>query len=304
MIKQHKQWYYINMDTKNQIKRYLPDHKSGMIGLLPESKLYLHLPSDFAVKGLFYAPFVGHFHCTPKYKIVRQKYDYYLFVLVESGNFEVSINGSNFIANSGEIVLINTKKPHKYKALTPTSFKYFHFDGSSSSMLYNKIISDHGNLILSSYQTDINNIMDNIINLAMDAHINEIKTSAQIHLILSELATPNNLKLNPQEEAVKNAIDFLDLNFTRDFPIIDLANHVNISQYYFSRLFKESTGMSPHTYKIRLRIALARQLLLSTNDSIEKIAFSCGFNSSQHFIRTFKQQCNCTPREFREKMLN
>lgn len=57
--------------------------------------------------------------------------------------------------------------------------------------------------------------------------------------------------------------------------------------------------MSPHAYRVHLRVTLGRQLLASTNQTIERIGESCGFSSPQHFIRCFKQHVGCTPRQYR-----
>jgi AraC-like DNA-binding protein len=50
---------------------------------------------------------------------------------------------------------------------------------------------------------------------------------------------------------------------------------------------------------MELRIRLAKQLLSSSPQSIEQIAYACGFSSSQLFIRAFKKLVNCTPSQFR-----
>ncbi|WP_245917788.1 helix-turn-helix transcriptional regulator [Alteribacillus bidgolensis] len=67
----------------------------------------------------------------------------------------------------------------------------------------------------------------------------------------------------------------------------DIASEVNLSPYYFLRVFKKSMGETPINYLIQLRLNEAKYLLHHTNLSIAEIAYKCGFNSESHFITTF-----------------
>ena len=107
--------------------------------------------------------------------------------------------------------------------------------------------------------------------------------------------------MNPQSVIISQAIGYLEQHFTEDITVEDLAAVVSLSPFYFSRLFNKFTKMSPHAYQIHLRVTLARQLLIDSGQSIERIADNCGFNSPQHFIRSFKQHVGCTPQQFRQK---
>ncbi|WP_332632608.1 helix-turn-helix domain-containing protein [Halalkalibacter flavus] len=82
-----------------------------------------------------------------------------------------------------------------------------------------------------------------------------------------------------------------------------IANDLNICVSYLVRRFKNYTGSSPYQYLIEQRIQHSKSLLKTTNDSIENIAFSSGFNSAAHFITTLKKRTNLTPKEFRSLKL-
>ena len=278
--------------------RSLPEESTG---ILPTSQMYLHLPSEFARQALFYAPYVGHFYCTPAYKIQRDNYDYYLFLLVDSGSLEVEFEGQRFTAHARDIILIDCKRPHMYRALTDLSFRYFHFDGCSSEPIYRTLTEQYGYLMHPGKQYTIENALNSMLSLAYDGQLNEYQISAQIHLILSELAAQTVSAMNPQSVIISQAIGYLEQHFTEDITVEDLAAVVSLSPFYFSRLFNKFTKMSPHAYQIHLRVTLARQLLIDSGQSIERIADNCGFNSPQHFIRSFKQHVGCTPQQFRQK---
>ncbi len=75
--------------------------------------------------------------------------------------------------------------------------------------------------------------------------------------------------------------DYVNDCLTQTIKVKDLAKLLGISRFHFSRLFKQTTGVSPHQYVMQQRIELAKQLL-NQDLSIAQIALSCGFNSQSH----------------------
>ncbi|MBD2772832.1 helix-turn-helix transcriptional regulator [Iningainema sp. BLCCT55] len=80
-----------------------------------------------------------------------------------------------------------------------------------------------------------------------------------------------------------------------------MASEVGMSQYHFSRLFKQSTGLSPYQYVIHCRIERAKILLLSSKLSISEVASVVGFPDQSQFTRHFKRLTGVTPKEVRKK---
>ncbi|MEM7332393.1 MAG: helix-turn-helix transcriptional regulator [Chloroflexota bacterium] len=80
----------------------------------------------------------------------------------------------------------------------------------------------------------------------------------------------------------------------------DLATHLNLSMFHFSRMFRNTTGTSPYEYLIQLRIEEAAELLLKSNKlPISEIAHRIGFSDQSHFTRHFKKRFGLTPLAFR-----
>jgi AraC-like DNA-binding protein len=78
-----------------------------------------------------------------------------------------------------------------------------------------------------------------------------------------------------------------------------LAAQISLSTCHFSRAFKESFGESPHVYIIGLRLELAKELMLSTDESLSQIAFACGFADQSHFTKVFRRGLGETPHMWR-----
>ncbi len=81
--------------------------------------------------------------------------------------------------------------------------------------------------------------------------------------------------------------------------IADIAKHFKLSPTYFGRFFHEIMGASFTNYVNDMRIQKAETLLLSSEQTVNEIAKTVGFNSTQYFIRTFKKKNRITPSRFR-----
>jgi AraC-like DNA-binding protein len=124
-----------------------------------------------------------------------------------------------------------------------------------------------------------------------------------IGTILRDLG--NESAMNDVKEDLKrriyDTILYINRNYNDDISAEECARNVSLSLYYFSRNFKALTGHSFKEYLNIVRIANANCLLISTDLPITEIATKCGFNSTSHFIVTYKNQQNTTPLAFRKK---
>jgi len=98
----------------------------------------------------------------------------------------------------------------------------------------------------------------------------------------------DNTKL-PLIKAMKNAIDYIENYFSEDISLVVAAKKANLSIFYFSRVFKDISGMNYKTYLNSVRVNKAENMLETTNKSITDIAFECGFNSIRTFNRVYKE---------------
>ena len=77
---------------------------------------------------------------------------------------------------------------------------------------------------------------------------------------------------------------------------------MNISPYYFSKLFKEEAGENFIEYLTKVRIAHAKELLRNPALSIKEICILSGYSDPNYFSRIFKKQEGVTPSEYRDSM--
>jgi len=114
-----------------------------------------------------------------------------------------------------------------------------------------------------------------------------------IYLVLqSEARKPN----DDSSQAVRQTIEFIEASYALDLTLAQLAEMADMSERHYSRLFLKLTGMSPIEYLIKRRLNRAKQLLLTSGDSIQEIAAITGFRDPFHFSRSFKRHMNVSPR--------
>jgi len=85
-----------------------------------------------------------------------------------------------------------------------------------------------------------------------------------------------------------------------DLPVAGLAESVGVSASLLHSEFKRAAGVTPHRYRIECRLSAARHRLVTTLDPVKAIAFDLGFQSVEHFCRTFKRHSGKTAAEFRK----
>ncbi len=100
---------------------------------------------------------------------------------------------------------------------------------------------------------------------------------------------------------LRQAIAYIQDHLEDDISLQSIAQHLDMSQYYFSRWFKQSVGIAPYQYVIQQRVERAGQLLLKSELSLAEVALQCGFNSHSHLIRHFKQHFGITPKQYRQR---
>jgi AraC family transcriptional regulator len=79
-----------------------------------------------------------------------------------------------------------------------------------------------------------------------------------------------------------------------------LAREVGLSRAHFFRLFERSTRMTPHLYLNLLRMELAVNSVVHSDDTLSAVSESLGFSAPGHFTRFFRDHAGATPSEFRQ----
>ena len=93
--------------------------------------------------------------------------------------------------------------------------------------------------------------------------------------------------------------DYIDSHISGPVLVADLCALVQRSEAHFSRSFKRTFGVSPHSFVVRRRVELAARYMLTTDASLSDIALRCGFVDQAHFCKHFRQSVGQTPAAWR-----
>lgn len=115
----------------------------------------------------------------------------------------------------------------------------------------------------------------------------------------NKLAQTENIK-EGREERIVDIMNYLK-NHYKDVTLDELAENFNLSKPYLSKYIKENAGITFQEAVKQARMKKARTLLKESNQTVESIAASVGYENVEHFNRLFKKSYGMTPVQFRRE---
>lgn len=103
-------------------------------------------------------------------------------------------------------------------------------------------------------------------------------------------------------DKLKDIYDFIEVHYQENINLEDLANHVGYSKHYLPRYFKSVTGQTVMAFLNQYRLNQAKWLLITTDLSMDLVAYQSGFQSTKTFHHLFKAKTNNSPLQYRKKM--
>jgi AraC family transcriptional regulator len=99
---------------------------------------------------------------------------------------------------------------------------------------------------------------------------------------------------------LKRAVEFIETHLDSPVALADVAGAAGLSSMHFAAQFRAATGVRPHEYLVRRRIARAQTMLATTDVPIVELALTVGFSSQAHFTVVFKRLSGLTPLRWRQ----
>lgn len=100
-------------------------------------------------------------------------------------------------------------------------------------------------------------------------------------------------------QIVARAIQIVKQRFQEDVTLVSVAEELNVSLFYLSKLFRKHTGTNFTEYLTQLRVEHAKSLLAAGEMSVKEVAYAAGFNSQSYFSKIFKKYAGLAPSEYK-----
>lgn len=109
-----------------------------------------------------------------------------------------------------------------------------------------------------------------------------------------------NAKLNVVADVIS---EYIKAHYHEDISLQDVAGHMNYSDAYFCRIFKQCFDKNFLTYLTEFRTERAKELLRDISINIKDISCKVGYRDSNYFTKVFKRLEGVTPTEYRNSKL-
>lgn len=137
----------------------------------------------------------------------------------------------------------------------------------------------------------------------MEREIQKLKETTEIKEYIKNLLTEvvfaiSEYKKDGNTRAIESAKEYVRENYMKDISLNDVADYIELSSYYLSRLFKKVEGENFKDYLIKTRMEKAKQLLRDERKSIKETALEVGYEDPNYFSRAFKKYVGIPATEY------
>lgn len=252
------------------------------------------------------------------------RHKHFEMVYIKKGNSVFKISDTSVEMEPNDIVIIKPNQYHKLSVKSSAGCEFivlhFKFKENTGKSFSNVSINDFIEFVNDdqkpfihlklSRKNDIVNVMNRIIR---ERSKQLIWGDYLSYLLIMELFVliSRTLKLE-WEQNIKNrssklkellyaAKEYIDVNYSKDLSLSDIAKYIFLSESYFAHTFKDQFKTSPKKYLLKVRIDASKDLLANTDMKINNIALTVGFSSQQRYNDMFRKYVHQTPLRYRKQ---
>lgn len=233
--------------------------------------------------------------------------DNYLLLYIYHGKAKFFFKDKSTICSDGDFILYAPYEPqhHIYESNASGEFYYVHFTTDDERLL--KLLemktSCPYHSVSSSFIADIFEEMITELQYKEKGY-KTVCLSLLERLFINVNRQINNISNSVTSSEISAVIQYINKNYMINHSLDEYAKMCGLSKYHFLRQFKKFTLISPIKYRLLIRIRHAKERLINSCDSINKISEELGFSSSEHFSDIFKKQVGISPLFFRKSKRN
>lgn len=255
------------------------------------------------------------FHWHKEWEIIR----------VLDGTFLISVDGQEYTAKQGDILLLHGGTLHGGLPPYHCTFECLDFDLHGLfldiSQVKEYLRPFYRNTYLPlifypGYHADVYPIVEELMGGFAGREADPFRTLnafgnvSRLFAILlkkgyyrlnTDAASDTAAKTTAKTELLKPVLEYMETNFASPLSLAELSGIIGMNPKYFCRFFKAMTNQTPMNYLNYYRVERAARMLGNPSLSVTEVGLECGFNDICHFIKTFKKYKNTTPKQYQKK---
>lgn len=274
----------------------------------------IKLTEDSVISALF--QYRDNFYKFGKH--IHNTFEIYHFL---SGTCEMDLGNKTIHCQEGDFVIVMPNTVHSFflTQKEPCTFNHIHFNPTLFEKLF--VNSPEGydiNLVsalilknITYFKVEADNKLSELVSSVIEqfalstplsrAFVNIHLTELLLHIL--EISGFNNTfskRSDTKNKYVLFTLSYIHQNFSSKILINDIANELNISSRYLSKVFFEQMDMTILNYINTYRINCAIELMINTDLSLTDISDQIGLKDSQHFSKLFRNVIGITPNKYRK----
>lgn len=255
----------------------------------------------------------GYEKCKPLHSFGPYVRNHYLFHFILSGKGELLTNdehgnvvkhyidaGNGFLIEPGHVTTYSADQDD------PWEYVWIEFGGLRARECMEMAgISNETPVYIPDSLEGRYEIQHELSHIARGSEASSMELMGHMYLLMDQLRKHSTSRKQMQggklgEFYVREAMNYIEQNYTRDIKIEDIARRCGLERSYFGKVFKKVLGQSPQEFLIRFRMAKASDMLITTNRSVGDIGEAVGYPNLLHFSRAFKSIYGVSPRDYRQ----
>lgn len=261
-------------------------------------------------KGELAVLFAGNEQTGPGHRVGPQVRDYHLVHYIVSGRGRFRCMGRDYELGPGEMFFIFPSELVYYESNDedPWRYRWIGFRGEQADRLLAQLdISPHRPTLHAASGRKVGALFHAAERTMQEGDSGcDLRAEGYLRLLLGEwsrsrMPVPARKQSeHPAQQHVEQAMRWLNLEYSKPISIEDMARSLGYHRTYLSKIFKQSTGLPPMGYLLKIRMERAKELL-QEQLTVEQVASSVGYPDALYFSKQFKKWHGCTPTEYRSR---
>ena len=243
---------------------------------------------------------------SPHVSVIREngREDYQLIYLAK-GSYCFHIGDREVVLKGGQALLYKPFEKQYYHSLDTCDVEFYwaHFTGSECENILRSFGFWDENVFYVGMSDKFPLLYKWAIKELQLKRLGYIELATGYFMQILSLMSRNYLQSaddTSESHIAEKAMIYFHRHFNEDISIDDFAKSLNITPCWFRKCFKNRTGVSPKQFINDIRLAYARELLLTSDIKINEIAEQAGYENAYYFSRIFTKNTGVSPMQFRK----